>query len=79
MKTNSLSGKHTLDSRLRPGMTRRNFLRLSGGGIFIFFSTWDLFGALVQQPRPRRELPTDFNAFLRIGEDGMVSGFTGKI
>jgi isoquinoline 1-oxidoreductase len=34
---------------------------------------------LAQQVQPRRQLPTDFNAFLRIGEDGMVTGFTGKI
>ena len=27
----------------------------------------------------RRELPHDFNAFLRIGEDGRVTGLTGKI
>ncbi len=75
---NLLKEKHT-ESDIRPGMNRRDFLKLSGGGIFIFFNTWDLLGTLVQQPRPRRELPTDFNAFLRIGEDGMVSGYTGKV
>ena len=30
-------------------------------------------------PPPGRRLPTDFNAFLRIGEDGRVTCFTGKI
>jgi nicotinate dehydrogenase subunit B len=79
MKMNNLSIEKIDYSRIRPGMDRRNFLRLFGGGIFIFFNTWDLFGTLLQQPRPRRELPTDFNAFLRIDEDGRVSGFTGKI
>lgn len=79
MKTNILSEKHIDYSRIRPGMNRRDFIKLFGGGIFIFFNTWDLFGEMIRQPRPRRELPTDFNAFLRIGEDGMVSGFTGKI
>jgi nicotinate dehydrogenase subunit B len=61
------------------GLTRRGFFKLFGGGIFIFFSTWDAMKLLALQPQTRRTLPTDYNAFLRIGEDGMVSGFTGKI
>ena len=79
MKTKSISEKQTVDSQDRQGMKRRDFLKLSGGGIFILFNTWDLLGSLAGQSQPRRELPTDFNAFLQIGEDGMVSGFTGKI
>jgi isoquinoline 1-oxidoreductase len=60
---------------------RRGFLKLMGGGIFIFFSAGDeLF---LQEPARsqagRPGLPTDFNAFLRIGEDGRVTLFTGKI
>ncbi|NIM15485.1 MAG: molybdopterin-dependent oxidoreductase, partial [Candidatus Aminicenantes bacterium] len=31
------------------------------------------------QVRRRRGYPTDFNAYLRIGEDGRVSCFSGKI
>jgi nicotinate dehydrogenase subunit B len=60
---------------------RRAFLKGMGGGLFIFFFAGDsLFGQ--EQPRQRRisqSLPDDFNAFLRIGEDGRVSCFTGKI
>ncbi len=62
-------------------VSRRRFLRLFGGGIVVAVSARDLL-ALEQGP-PRlslaRELPADFNAFLRIGEDGRVTGFTGKI
>ncbi len=62
-------------------LSRRAFLRLMGGGLFIFFSVGD--SPVAQgQPRQRRfsqSLPDDFNAFLRIGEDGRVSCFTGKI
>jgi len=63
------------------GMNRRTFFKLFGGGVFIFFSTRDFSGLFAQsvQQQPRRQLPTDFNAFLRIGEDGSVTGFTGKI
>jgi nicotinate dehydrogenase subunit B len=62
-------------------LNRRDFLKLSGGGIFILFTIRDAF-ALIQERqgrRPQRNLPTDFNAFLKIGEDGRVSCYTGKI
>jgi isoquinoline 1-oxidoreductase len=61
--------------------TRREFLKRLGGGIFIFVSLGDL--ALAQEGGRQRggrpSLPSDFNAFLRIGEDGRVTCFTGKI
>jgi nicotinate dehydrogenase subunit B len=62
-------------------LSRREFLRLMGGGLFILFSLGDSLAAQ-ERPRQRRfrqSLPGDFNAFLRIGEDGRVSCFTGKI
>jgi len=59
-------------------LSRREFLKLVGGGIVVLFSVGDsLF--LEAQRRPDQQLPEDFNAFLRIGEDGRVSCFTGKI
>ncbi|MGD0756121.1 MAG: molybdopterin cofactor-binding domain-containing protein [Bacteroidales bacterium] len=61
------------------GMERREFFKILGGGIFIFFRPWaafDLFGLPAEQ---RRGLPKDYNAFLRIAEDGTVTCFTGKI
>jgi isoquinoline 1-oxidoreductase len=59
-------------------VTRRDFLKIFGGGIFIFITIGDV-PLLAQQRRSRPQMPTDFNAFLRIGEDGRVSCFTGKI
>lgn len=58
-------------------LDRREFLKLMGGGILILFSVGDPFA--LQQARRGREYPEDFNAYLRIGEDGRVSCFTGKI
>jgi len=57
---------------------RREFLKTFGGGIFILMTIAEntLFA---QQRRSRPSLPTDFNAFLRIGEDGRVACYTGKI
>ena len=62
-------------------LSRRAFLKLMGGGLFIFFCLGDPLAAQQQQRqrRFRQDLPSDFNAFLRIGEDGRVSCFTGKI
>jgi isoquinoline 1-oxidoreductase len=63
------------------GISRRRFLELFGGGIVVTVSAGDLL-ALQETPASQRfgpELPDDFNAFLRIGEDGRVTCFTGKI
>jgi nicotinate dehydrogenase subunit B len=57
-------------------MNRREFIKITGGGIFIFFAVKDILSA---QQVQQHTLPDDFNAFLRIGEDGRVSCFTGKI
>ncbi len=62
-------------------LDRREFIKLFGGGIVILVSLKDA-EALLQEARRRRfrpELPEDFNAFLRIGDDGRVSCFTGKV
>jgi nicotinate dehydrogenase subunit B len=66
---------------LPSGVSRRKFLKILGGGIVVTVSANDIL-ALQEAPARRRfgrELPDDFNAFLRIGEDGRVSCFTGKI
>jgi nicotinate dehydrogenase subunit B len=57
--------------------SRRDFLKISGSGVFIFFTT-GVDGAIALQQRGR-EYPTDFNAYLKIGEDGRVSLFCSKI
>jgi nicotinate dehydrogenase subunit B len=62
-----------------PELRRRDFFKLLGGGIFIFFTTRDPSELLALPLAQRRERPTDYNAFLRIAEDGTVSCFTGKI
>ena len=60
-------------------VNRREFLAWLGTGIVVFVSL-DL--AEAQEARRQRGSPrgpSDFNAFLRIGEDGRVTCFTGKI
>lgn len=58
--------------------TRRDFLKKAGMGIVVLF-TVDITDLLARRTFQFRNYPTDFNAYLRIGEDGRVSLFTGKI
>jgi len=62
-------------------LDRREFLKITGGGIFFLFTIGDSLSEIQAQESRRvsRELPTDFNAFLRIGEDGRITCYTGKI
>jgi nicotinate dehydrogenase subunit B len=60
-------------------MKRREFVKLAGGGVFVFFTVGEPWEWLEAQQRPGgRDYPTDFNAYLRIAEDGKVTGFSGK-
>jgi CO/xanthine dehydrogenase Mo-binding subunit len=59
-----------------PDMDRRSFIKLFGGGVVVFVSLGP--SALLSQDR-RRMYPEDFNAYLRIAEDGTVTVFSGKI
>jgi nicotinate dehydrogenase subunit B len=79
MKKSMSKEREPSKSKASPGMKRRDFFKLLGGGIFIFIHPFDpseLFGL---QARQSRSLPTDFNAFLHITEDGSVNCYTGKI
>jgi len=58
-------------------LNRREFLRLLGGGITVLFPVREAVASA--QRGGSREYPEDFNAYLRIGEDGRVSLFTGKV
>ncbi len=65
---------------LLPSPSRREFIKLLGGGIVIV--VLGDFGVAQDASRERGargSLSSDFNAFLRIGEDGRVTCFTGKI
>jgi nicotinate dehydrogenase subunit B len=59
-------------------LTRREVLQMLGGGIVILFTGGDVLAQRSGGRRGQGE-PEDFNAFLRIGEDGAVTCFTGKV
>ncbi|MGB5984362.1 MAG: molybdopterin cofactor-binding domain-containing protein [Desulfobacterales bacterium] len=68
----------------RLALSRRQFLKrlgLLGGGLVVYGALGDM-PAQARAPRTGflgAEVPTDFNAFLRIGADNRVTCFVGKI
>ncbi|NOY37496.1 MAG: molybdopterin-dependent oxidoreductase [Chlorobi bacterium] len=56
---------------------RRDFVKRLGGGLVIAFSVSHL--SFVTEKDSSREESRDMNAYLRIGEDGRVTLYTGKI
>jgi CO/xanthine dehydrogenase Mo-binding subunit len=80
MRTEDYLALDFKDNMVLDPQSRRDFLKRLGGGIIIFVSLGDWAMAQEQgRRRGGRGMPADFNAFLRIGEDGRVTGFTGKI
>ena len=73
LKVEESPGQNGKDGEGHFFINRRQFLKL-GAGIVILFPWGD---TEAQQGRP--QLPTDYNAFLHIGEDGRVTCFTGKV
>ena len=60
-------------------MKRRDFLKATGvTGLFILFRAPALAAPQLVPTRPA-DYPTDFNAYLRIGADGRVGCFVGKV
>ncbi len=63
-------------------LARRDFFRLLGAGIAIFSVSKDIFAAQETAPQSKsfhkEDLPENISAWLHIGEDGNVTGFTGK-
>jgi isoquinoline 1-oxidoreductase len=64
-----------------PDLDRREFFKLVGSGLTILF--WvepsDAFQEPAQLPARPQGYPSDFNAYLHIGEDGRVTALVGKV
>jgi nicotinate dehydrogenase subunit B len=77
MKENDYIGLDFSDMSAGLNLTRRDFLKTVGGGIIILF--WVGEGPELEAQVRGRGYPEDFNAYLRIGTDGRVTCFSGKI
>ena len=76
MKAEEINKLYFSDIKSPPvQVNRREFLKRLGGGIIIVFSLSEL--AFLTK-NPEDDLP-DFNAYLRVKEDGRVDCFSGKI
>ena len=75
MKSSEYPNIDFTDFALDLNLSRRDLLKTLGGGIVILFCLGDRSILEAQQG----SLPSDFNAFLRIGADGRVTCYTGKI
>jgi nicotinate dehydrogenase subunit B len=79
MKKNQIKEKDSLHVSESHGMPRRDFFKILGGGLFIFIRPWRAMDILGLPSEQARGVPKDYNAFLRVAEDGMVTCYTGKI
>ena len=80
MKDDQYSGLEFLEQPSEMEMSRRDFFKTAGAGIYVVFTIGDsLVSWQERQGIPQRSTPTDFNAFLKIGEDGRIACYTGKI
>ena len=63
-------------------LARREFFKLLGAGIAVFVAAKDSLAAQETAPGSRsfhnEELPKEISSWLHVGEDGVVTGFTGK-
>jgi CO/xanthine dehydrogenase Mo-binding subunit len=74
---NGITERMDRDEPAGAAMDRREFLRRVGGGVVVLFTTAPRLG-FGDTSAEAPSVPA-FNAYLRIGEDGRVTCFTGKI
>ncbi len=70
------NSKSILESNVNP-LGRRDFMKMVGGGIVVFFSANTAVNAA--QFAKFGQGQTDWNDFLRIAEDGSVTVYSGKV
>jgi len=78
MKSNKITELYFSDVDHPIRFDRREFIKKLGGGIIVIFSLGEL-SMLQGWSQNDTEEMVDFNAFLRVKEDGRVDCYTGKI
>ncbi len=82
MKQDKITQLYFKDVNQPPRLDRRDFLKKLGSGLIVVFSLSEfafLSSARGANKDDSNKDELDFNAYLRIREDGMVECFTGKI
>jgi nicotinate dehydrogenase subunit B len=76
----TMFGPEAAESGAALTLERREFLKLAGGGLVVFFAVGDgLEGQIPGARGAGGAYPDDPNAYLKVGADGRVTCFTGKI
>ena len=70
------NSKSILESNVNP-LARRDFMKMVGGGIIVFFAADP--GVQAAQFPKFGQGQTDWNDYLRIAEDGLVTVYSGKV
>jgi CO/xanthine dehydrogenase Mo-binding subunit len=78
MRNRKSNAVELLKSGNRIPVGRRDFIKYFGGGIVVCL-TFDASSFLIGQESAFRNYPTDVNAYLKIGENGRVTVYSGKI
>ncbi|MBN1820053.1 MAG: xanthine dehydrogenase family protein molybdopterin-binding subunit [Prolixibacteraceae bacterium] len=82
MKPEEINRYYFSDVNSPPGVNRRDFLKKLGGGIIIVFSfsAYTVVNGCLQKKEEEEagDVP-EFNAYLRVKEDGTVDCYSGKI
>lgn len=73
-----MNARDETSTRRSDTLDRRRFLQLTGGGITVLF-TVGFPVEMAEGTQQRGGYPSDFNAYLRVGEDGRVTLLTGKV
>jgi nicotinate dehydrogenase subunit B len=60
-------------------LDRRGFLQLLGGGLLVCAAATRVLAQESGRADRGHELPKDLSAWLHIGEDGLITAFTGKV
>jgi nicotinate dehydrogenase subunit B len=79
MKKEQNKDQEILQASEPHGMPRRDFFKILGGGIIVFIRPWGELDLSAAPGEQARGVPKDYNAFLRIAEDGNITCYTGKI
>ena len=62
-------------------LDRRQFFKITGGGLIVAFVVKDLFSANDKNPltKPSSISTAEVNSWIHIGKDGMITVYTGKV
>lgn len=78
MKEDEIYDEYTPNGGIRIPLHRRDFFRIIGGGLYVFFQISNPFEIIGAEAEQRRSLTDDYNAFLRLLKMGKFRVWSEK-